>query len=132
MNELIFLSRVKAAQELWKFVLPDILFPPNETWVRWLAASYDSEFEKAVLQIPKRYKNQKPSDEEVYRCVSAVLAEYRRVRQRTAKIEQQKLVPTQSRVVSQKGGSMTEMNDQIAPIADPTDLSAIGEQDEQQ
>ena len=80
---MIFLTRLEEAQKLWKFVIPTVALPPNETWIRWLTVSPDADFEKAVLQIPSRFKEGLPSDEDVYRFMSAVLGRFRQARQRS-------------------------------------------------
>jgi hypothetical protein len=78
-----FLTRLEEAQKLWKYVMPTVILPPNKTWVRWLAASPDADFEKVMLSVPTRFKDGLPSDEEIYRFVSAVLGRFRQARQRT-------------------------------------------------
>lgn len=77
-----FLMRLENAQKLWKFVIPTVTLPPNETWVRWLSASTDADFEKAILQIPSRFRDNLPGDVEIHKFVSAVLSRFRQARMR--------------------------------------------------
>jgi hypothetical protein len=83
-----FLERVAEGQRLWKFVLPDVLSPPNLTWVRWLSMGTDREVEKAIAQVPFRYQKGLPETEEIYKFVSALLSTWRSKKLRH--IEQQR------------------------------------------
>ena len=83
---LTFLERVKQAQALWAFAIPEIPQPPNGTWCRWLTASTDSEVEKTILRVPTRFRDVKPTHDEVYRFVTAMLVLERK--RRTQKVAQ--------------------------------------------
>ena len=85
-----FFLRLENAQKLWKFALPTVPLPPNETWTRWLATSLDEEVEKVVALVPvRRSRGDLQTDLEVYKFVSAVLGRYRQARQREKEIGRQ-------------------------------------------
>jgi hypothetical protein len=88
--------------KLWEFVAANFEPPSNETWTRWLAAYTDVELEKAIVQVPHRFRNQKPdSPEAVHRFVTSTLAVLRTKRKKQQ--EQSAAVPDQQ--ASQQGGA---------------------------
>jgi hypothetical protein len=75
--------RYEDAQRVWKLVVPQVPLPPRETFVVWLGNYSDEVFEKGVLMLSTRLREQGLIDpESAYRVVSSNLKNYYEYRQR--------------------------------------------------
>lgn len=81
---LTFVECLQLAQDLWKFAMPEVSFPPNMTWSRWLNSATDKEMEYAILLVPPEFRSVIPDAEDVYRFISSSLSSQRARRAKSA------------------------------------------------
>jgi hypothetical protein len=76
------LDRFEYVKQLWALILPATPLPPNGTIFGWLSAFSNRELEAVLARMPHRMDGRTLSNEEVYRCISAILRDARKTRPR--------------------------------------------------